>query len=188
MSRLSRLLVIAVLGIALGPTAAHAQFVALPLGGFGNYGWPFFGGYPGYGGWPGFGGLGFGGYGMGGGYPYGYGGWPGYVSGPSYFSTSYMMPVVYTVSTPTSGYRRETPVTPEIRPTVWPAIPYRDAPTTDARPGSTCACRRRRRRCRSTACRCSRRVSTAATGRRRWRRARTRSTCACAGAILPARK
>lgn len=126
MSRLSRYLVIAVLGIALLPTAARAQFVALPLSGFGNSGWPFFGNY----GYPGFGGLGYGF----GGNPYytglanGMGGW-GYYP-PSF---TFVTPVVYSVTTPASGYQREVPVEPRMRPAVWPAIPYREAPRSDAR-------------------------------------------------------
>lgn len=130
MSRLSRILVLAVLGIALIPATAHAQF-------FGGFGWPY-GGYGGFGGWP-FGG--YGGYGSFGGYPlggfmspfgYGGGGW-GMVTGPSFYSTSFMVPVMYTVSTPSSGYQRDVPVEPQMRPAVWPAIPYRDSPRTDAR-------------------------------------------------------
>ena len=135
MSRLSRFLAIAVLGIALVPTVAHAQIVALPLGGFGNYGWPFFGGYPGFGGNPGFGGLGgFGGFGGMGYNPYlrgmanGYGGWGFYP--PTYNIVS---PVIYSVTTPSSGYQRDVPVEPRMRPAVWPAIPYRNAPRTETR-------------------------------------------------------
>jgi len=131
MNRLSRWLVVAVLGIALMPTAARAQFFGygFPFGGygFGGYGYGFsgypFGGY-GYGGWPY--GLGWGGYPM--------GGWGGNVTGPSYYwTTSYMTPIVYTVSTPSSGYFRDVPVEPQLRPAVWPAIPYRDTPRSDAR-------------------------------------------------------
>src|SRR5947209_2430991 len=107
MSRLSRFLVIAVLGIALVPTAAHAQFFLFPGGGFGGG----LGGFGGFGGMPYYGGYG--------GFPYGYGGgFPGYVTGPSYYTT--VTPIVYTVTTPSSGYIRDVPVEPRMRPAVWP--------------------------------------------------------------------
>jgi uncharacterized protein (TIGR03000 family) len=138
MKRLSRFLVLAVLGIALVPTAAHAQFL-FPLGGFGLGGFGGFGGWPfggyGYGGWPGygFGGMpyGYGGFGPN---PYligranGLGGWGAYPQ-----ATTYITPVVYTVTTPSSTYQRDVPTEPRMRPAVWPAIPYRNAPATDAR-------------------------------------------------------
>ncbi len=83
------------------PGAVHAQF--------------FGGGYPygGYGGWGGYG-MPYGGYGT----PYGgYGGWA-----PYFYGGSYVTPVILTYSTPAAE------VAPRMRPTLWPAIPYRDTP------------------------------------------------------------
>jgi uncharacterized protein (TIGR03000 family) len=127
MSRLSRFLIVAVLGIALMPTAANAQFFGFgyPFGGYG-FGGPY-GGYGGFGGLP-----------YGGAWP---GGWPyigmanGYGGGWGAYPASYTVttPVVIIASTPASTYRRDVPVEPRVRPAVWPAIPYRAAPRTDAR-------------------------------------------------------
>jgi uncharacterized protein (TIGR03000 family) len=106
---LSSYLALATLAALLIPANANAQF-------FGT-GSPFGFGVGGWGGWP------YGGYG---GWPYGgYGGWPygGFMSGPQYFySGAYVPPIVYTVSTPAAD------LAPRMRPAVWPAIAFRDAP------------------------------------------------------------
>jgi uncharacterized protein (TIGR03000 family) len=126
MKTFSRCLVLAALGTLLVPAAAHAQF-----GFFG--GSPFGVGFGGYGGYGGFGSYGspYGGYG-GYGYPYGgYGGYGGYgypyggYGGVNYFSRISIVPVLYTASTATAP--------PRMRPTEYPAIPYRDTAVDAAR-------------------------------------------------------
>jgi uncharacterized protein (TIGR03000 family) len=120
MKTLSRWLVLAAVGALLAPSAANAQFFGGSYGspyGWGGYGSPYgFGG--GWGGWGrGFPYGGWGGYGS----PYGWGGglggswgYPGYVTAPQVY------PTIYTVTTPGNA--------PRERPTVWPAVAYRDSP------------------------------------------------------------
>jgi uncharacterized protein (TIGR03000 family) len=128
MNRLSRYLALAALGLALIPAAAQAQFFGGTRFGFGGFGGGYgFGGMPGFGAWPN------GGW-PNGGWPYGTGlngGWPygGFAFAPPFVGTTTLVtPITFTVSTPRSAYERDVPVDPRMRPAVWPAIPYRDAP------------------------------------------------------------
>jgi uncharacterized protein (TIGR03000 family) len=110
-----RCFALVLLGTALLPTAAHAQFGFFGGPSFGYYS-PFGYGVP-YGGlsYPGFGHPGFG-------YP-GYT-YPGYGYGP-YYSATYIAPLVYTASTATA--------LPRMRSAVYPAIPYRTSPAEGTR-------------------------------------------------------
>jgi uncharacterized protein (TIGR03000 family) len=121
MNTLRSSLALAALTALLAPATAHAQFGLYPWGGYG------FGGFSPYG------------YGYGGYSPYGYGGWGypwggGFVTGPRYFYSGAYIPPVVAYSTPAVGYVAETASTPpRMRPTVNPAIPYRDEAVGDSR-------------------------------------------------------